>query len=119
MARYRVKSHKAEASIMLRGEDWSATGVVTFGSEPYFSSSYGNYLPGDDDVVEDVELKPDGHTNGTLDFDALTRDEQMRVEEELLNSAAEDSASRAMDAAEARADSDRDDRRLGQGRYER
>jgi hypothetical protein len=109
---------KVTAHIELRDLDWVVTADHSKGSAAYFDRSFGNWLPGDPEAIEDVELKGDGH-NGTLDYDDLTPEERAEIDDLLSEAAVEEERGAWEDEQERRADADRDDRRLGEGRYAR
>ena len=113
-----TKTPRTETTITLRDADWIVSGIVSHGTPHYFCRSFGNWLPGDPDEVEDVELVADGH-DGALSFDDLTDDERAEVDTALLEASAGEYEAAYEDEMERRADADRDDRRFGEGRYER
>ena len=109
---------RVTAYITLRDLDWEVTASHSKGSRAYFSKSFGNWLPGDPETIEDITLRGDGHKH-TLDYDDLTADEKAEIDNLISDGAAEEERGAWEDEQERRADADRDDRRLGQGRYER
>ena len=109
---------KVTAYITLRDLDWEVTASHSKGSSAYFSRSFGNWLPGDPEEIEDVEFKGDGH-QFTLSYEDLSPEERSEVEDLISENAVEDERAAWEDAQERKADADRDDRRLGEGRYSR
>lgn len=104
---FRKRSVSVEASVHLRDQDWTVRGEYTRGSEPYFSPSYGNYLPGDPDDLQDIEIAPDGH-DGHLEYDELDREERAEVDEALVLAAEEDAIAAESDEGDRAYDSWRD-----------
>ena len=71
---------------------YAVTASFTPGSRSYFDRGYGNWLPGDPATLEDIDLTP---LNGAppVDYDALPKDEQEKIDEALMEAVDEEDAS--------------------------
>ena len=65
----------------------TATANVSKRTPAYFDRSFGNWLPGDDSEVSDIELVDEAGT--LIDFDSLSQHDQAAVEEALMEAASE------------------------------
>jgi hypothetical protein len=117
MAKRAPRSLKIETIVTLDDIDYEVSASFSRGSRDYFSPSFGNWLPGDPDELEDIEIR---NSEGIeVDFDSLPLDARTYVEEQLMLAVEDEAVSRDSDDDDRRCDADRDDRRLGQGRYEK
>ena len=111
------RSLKVETVVTIDDKDYEVKASYSKGSHAYFSPSFGNWLPGDPDELEDIEVKSSEGVD--VEFDSLPLDTRTYIEEQLMDAVQDAAADAQADEDDRRCDQDRDDRRLGQGRYER
>jgi hypothetical protein len=95
--------------VTLRGADYTVTGRVSFATRPFFDRSLGVILPGDDAEVEVLSLSPEDDA-APISVDDLTREEEGRCEDWLLDAAHEQSEADAYRAEEMRGEMARERR---------
>ena len=117
MAKRAPRSMKIGTVVHIDDIDYEVSASLSRGSANYFSKSFGNWLPGDPDELEDIEIK-DGEGN-EVNYDDLPPDARAYIDECLMEAVEDEAISRQSDEDDRRCDQDRDDRRLGQGRYEK
>ena len=118
MAKRAPRSLKVETVVTLDDIDYEVEASFSRGSSDYFSPSFGNWLPGDPDELEDITVK-DTRTGLEVEFDSFEKVDRDYIDQQLMLAAEEEAISRQSDEDDRRSDADRDDRRLGQGRYEK
>ena len=111
MAKRAPRSLQVETLVTLDDIDYEVSASFSRGSSDYFSASFGNWLPGDPDELEDITVK---NSEGIeVDFDSLPLDTRTYIEEQLMLAVEDEAVSRQSDDDDRRCDADRDDRRLG------
>jgi hypothetical protein len=109
--RYRSpRSIEVETTVTIDEKDYEVSGSYTRGSSDYFDKSWGNWLPGDPDELEDIEVTLDGVD---VPYDSLPEATRKYIDDCLVDAAAQD----ARDAEDSEADRAFDEAR--DARFER
>lgn len=102
-----AKASKVETSIRIGEEDVDISATYWPGSPQYFDRAWGNWLPGDPGDVQDIRLT--GEDGREIDFNALDRSTQSRVEDAIADRAESDEIAHAEEMAERAYDNARED----------
>ena len=101
-----ARSLKIETVVTIDDTDYEASASFSKGSKDYFDKGFGNWLPGDPDELEDIEVK---NAEGIeVDFEAFSKEAQRYIEECLMVAAEEEAISRESDEGDRRYDAMRD-----------
>jgi hypothetical protein len=105
--RYRSpRSIPVSTTVTIDEKDYEVSGSYTRGSSDYFDKSWGNWLPGDPDELEDIEVTLDG---APVDYDALPEDTRKFIDQQLVLAAEEDARDAEADEGDRRYDAWKDE----------
>ena len=98
-----ARARSIEAGVTIDDVDYTVTATFHAGTRDYFSKSFGNWLPGDPDELEDITVVADA-TKAEVSFDDFPVKTRRYIEDALMDAADCEARAYAEDYAERRAD---------------
>jgi hypothetical protein len=101
-----ARALKVSTTATVDDKDYEVSGSYRRGTAAYFDRSFGNWLPGDPDELEDITVSLDGVD---VPYDSLPEDTRKFIDQQLVLAAEEDARDAEADEGDRRYDAWKDE----------